>query len=67
MTMRFTDSMIAGQRSRAAQDTGNRYTPAFHATASQATRYCATIVIRIFLKPGLSADDRRIAVLNTAF
>ncbi len=28
---------------------------------------CANIVISIFRKPRLSADDRRVAVLNTAF
>jgi hypothetical protein len=28
---------------------------------------CAAIVICISLRPGLSADDRQIAVLNTAF
>jgi len=30
-------------------------------------RRCANIVISIFRKPGLSADDHQITVLNTAF
>ena len=30
-------------------------------------QYYAAIVILIFVRPGLSADDRQIAVQNTAF
>ena len=35
--------------------------------ASEPATYCAKIVIHDIRKPGLSADDRQIAVLNTAF
>jgi hypothetical protein len=35
--------------------------------ADESCERCAVIGICVFRKPGLSADDRRIAVLNTAF
>jgi hypothetical protein len=43
------------------------FSPALSSAAAQTTRNYAAIRIRHFRKPGLSADDSGVAVLNTAF
>jgi len=50
----------------------SRFSPFFYAhrtsvCLSQLSDWCAVIVIDVFLRPGLSADDRRTAMPESAF